>query len=117
MAQTYPPKPVRVIVPFSPGGPADFQVRLMAPKLSEAWGQQLIVDNRGGANGIIAVELGAKADPHGYTLILTPAGFPINPTLYPKVPYDSRRDFAGVPQLTSGPGILFLHPSLPARSV
>ena len=116
-AQTYPVRPIRVIVPFSAGGPADFQVRLIAPKLSEAWGQQIIVDNRGGANGIIAFELGAKADPDGYTLILITAGFTINATLYPKLPYDSRRDFAGVSQLASGPGIVVVHPSLPAHSV
>src|SRR5688572_21436196 len=116
-AQTYPGKPIRVIVPFSPGGPADFQVRLIGPKLSEAWGQQIIVDNRGGANGIIAFELGAKADPDGYTLILITAGFTINASLYPKLPYDSRRDFAAVTQLASGPGIAVVHPSLPARSV
>jgi tripartite-type tricarboxylate transporter receptor subunit TctC len=117
VAQTYPSKPIRVIVPFSPGGPADFQVRLLAPRLSEAWGQQLLVDNRGGANGIIAFELGAKAEPDGYTLILITAGFTINATLYPKLPYDSRRDFAAVTQLASGPGIVVVHPSLPARSV
>ena len=116
-AQTYPVKPVRVIAPFSPGGPADFQLRLIAPRLSEAWGQQFIVDNRAGANGIIAFELGAKADPDGYTLILITAGFTINATLYPKLPYDSRRDFAGVTQLASAPGIVVVHPSLPARSV
>jgi len=116
-AQAFPAKPVRVIVPFSPGGPADFQVRLLAPRLTEAWGQQIIVDNRGGANGIIAFELGAKADPDGHTLILITAGFTINATLYPKLPYDSRRDFAGVTQLASGPGIVVVHPSLPARSV
>jgi tripartite-type tricarboxylate transporter receptor subunit TctC len=116
-AQAFPAKPVRVIVPFSPGGPADFQVRLLAPRLTEAWGQQIIVDNRGGANGIIAFELGAKADPDGHTLILITAGFTINATLYPKLPYDSRRDFAGVTQLASGPGIVVVHPSLPARSI
>jgi tripartite-type tricarboxylate transporter receptor subunit TctC len=116
-AQTYPSRPVRVIVPFSPGGPADFQVRLLAPRLTETWGQQVIVDNRGGANGIIAFELGAKADADGHTLILITAGFTINATLYPKLPYDSRRDFAGVTQLASGPGIVVVHPSLPARSV
>ncbi|HZM43268.1 MAG TPA: tripartite tricarboxylate transporter substrate binding protein [Burkholderiales bacterium] len=116
-AQAFPAKPVRVIVPFSPGGPADFQVRLLAPRLTEAWGQQIIVDNRGGANGIIAFELGAKADPDGHTLILITAGFTINATLYPKLPYDSRRDFEGVTQLASAPGIVVVHPSVPARSV
>lgn len=116
-AQNYPVRPVRVIVPFSAGGPADFQVRLLGPKLSEAWGQQIVIDNRGGANGIIAFELGAKADPDGYTVVLISAGFTINATLYPRLPYDSRRDFAAVTQLTSGPGIVVVHPSLPARSV
>src|SRR5262245_37518922 len=85
-AQTYPAKPVRVIVPFTAGGPADFQVRLLGPKLTEAWGQQLVIDNRGGANGIIAFEIASKADPDGYTVILITAGFTINATLYPKLP-------------------------------
>jgi tripartite-type tricarboxylate transporter receptor subunit TctC len=115
--QTYPSKPIRLIVPFAPGGPGDIQARLIGAKLTEAWGQQVVVENRGGANGIIAFELGAKAEPDGHTLNLMSAGFTINATLYPKLPYDSLRDFAPVTQLSSGPLIVVVHPSLPARSV
>ncbi|MGH6819871.1 MAG: tripartite tricarboxylate transporter substrate-binding protein, partial [Methylocella sp.] len=116
-AQTYPSRPVRVIVPFAPGGPGDIQARLIGAKLTEAWGQQVVVENRGGANGIIAYELGARADPDGHTVSLISAGFTINATLYPKLPYDSVRDFAPATQISSGPAIVVVHPSLPARSV
>ena len=116
-AQAYPVKPIRLIVPFAAGGPGDIQGRLIGAKLTEAWGQQVIVENRGGANGIIAFEIGAKADPDGHTVIMMTAGFTINATLYPKLPYDSVRDFAPVSQISSGPGILVVHPSLPAHSV
>ncbi len=116
-AQTYPHKPIRLIVPFAPGGPADIQARLIGPKLTEAWGRPVIVENRGGANTIIATELTAKADPDGHTVQIIGAGFTINVSLYPKLPYDSLRDFAPVTQLTSGPAIVVVHPSLPARSV
>lgn len=116
-AQSYPTKPIRFIIPFAPGGPGDVQVRLLGPKLTEAWGQTVVVDNRGGANGIIAFELGAKADPDGHTLLLISAGFTVNANLYPKLPYDSVRDFAPVTQISSGPAIVVVHPSLPARSV
>ena len=115
--QGYPAKPLRMVVPFAPGGGTDVIARYLAAGMSESMGRQVVVDNRGGANGIIAFELGAKADPDGHTLILITAGFTINATLYPKLPYDSRRDFAGVTQLASGPGIVVVHPSLPARSV
>ena len=116
-AQAYPSKPIRLIVPFAAGGPGDLQARLIGAKLTEAWGQQVIIENRGGANGIIAFEIGAKADPDGHTMIMLTAGFTINATLYPKLPYDSIRDFAPVSQISSGPGILVVHPSLPAHSV
>jgi tripartite-type tricarboxylate transporter receptor subunit TctC len=116
-AQVFPAKPIRLIVPFAAGGPGDVQARLIGSKLTEAWGQQVIVENRGGANGIIAFEIGAKADPDGHTVIMVTAGFTINATLYPKLPYDSIRDFAPVSQISSGPGILVVHPSLPAHSV
>lgn len=116
-AQAYPSKPIRLIVPFAAGGPGDLQARLIGAKLTEAWSQQVIIENRGGANGIIAFEIGAKADPDGHTMIMLTAGFTINATLYPKLPYDSIRDFAPVSQISSGPGILVVHPSLPAHSV
>jgi len=115
--QPYPSKPIRLIVPFAPGGPADIQARLIGPKLTEAWGQQVVVENRGGANTIIATEITAKADPDGHTVQIISAGFTVNISLYPRLPYDSLRDFAPVTQLTSGPAIVVVHPSLPARSV
>jgi tripartite-type tricarboxylate transporter receptor subunit TctC len=116
-AQTYPSKPVRLIVPFAAGGPGDIQARLIGARLTETWGQQVVVENRGGANGIIAYELGARADPDGHTVSMISAGFTINATLYPKLPYDSVRDFAPATQISSGPAIVVVHPSLPARSV
>ena len=116
-AQAYPSKPVRLIVPFAPGGPADIQARLIGPKLTEAWGQPVVVENRAGGNTIIATELTARADPDGHTVQVVSAGFAINVSLYSRLPYDSLRDFAPVTQLTSGPAIVVVHPSLPARSV
>ena len=116
-AQPYPVKPVRLIVPFAPGGPADIQARLIGPKLSEALGQPIVIENRAGGNTIIATELTAKADPDGHWVQIMSAGFAINVSLYAKLPYDSTRDFAPVTQLTSGPAIAVVHPSLPARSI
>ena len=116
-AQAYPSKPVRLLVPFAPGGPADIQARLIGPKLTEAWGQPVVVENRAGGNTIIATELTARAAPDGYLVQVISGSFAINMTLYPKLPYDSLRDFAPVTQLTAGPQIVVLHPSLPARSV
>lgn len=115
--QTYPTKPIRLIVPFAPGGPADIQARLIGPKLTEAWGQPVVVENRAGGNTIIATELTARSDPDGHVVQVISAGFAINVSLYSKLPYDSVRDFAPVTQLTSGPAIVVVHPSLPARSV
>lgn len=116
-AQQYPAKPIRLIVPFAPGGPADIQARLIGPKLTQAWGQPVIVENRPGGNTIIATELTARADPDGHLVQIISAGFAINVSLYAKLPYDSVRDFTPVTQLTSGPAIVVVHPSLPARSV
>jgi len=104
-------------VPFAPGGPADIQARLIGPKLTEAWGQPVVVENRAGGNTLIATELTARADPDGHAVLVISAGFAINVSLYAKLPYDSLRDFAPVTQLTSGPAIVVVHPSLPARSV
>ena len=116
-AQTYPSKPIRLVVPFAPGGPADIQARLIGPKLTAAWGQPVVIENRAGGNTIIATELTAKAEPDGHWIQIISAGFAINVSLYPRLPYDSMRDFAPVTQLTSGPAIVVIHPSVPARSV
>jgi tripartite-type tricarboxylate transporter receptor subunit TctC len=116
-AQAYPTKPIRLVVPFAPGGPADIQARLIGPKLTEAWGQPVVVENRPGGNTIIATELTARAEPDGHLVQVISAGFAINVSLYAKLPYDSVRDFAPVSQLTSGPAIAVVHPSLPVRSV
>ena len=116
-AQTYPTKPIRVIVPFAPGGPAVIQGRLIGPKLTEAWGQPIVIENRAGGNTLIGTEATARSDPDGHTIEIISASFAINTSLYAKLPYDSVRDFAPITQLTSGPAIVVVHPSLPARSI
>jgi len=116
-AQAYPTRPIRLVVPFAAGGPADIQARLIGPRLAEAWSQPVVVENRPGGNTIIATELTARADPDGHLVQVISAGFAINVSLYAKLPYDSVRDFAPVTQLTSGPAIAVVHPSLPVRSV
>ena len=116
-AQSYPARPVRLIVPFAAGGPVDAVGRLIAPRLSELWGQQVVIDNRAGANSIVGSEQAARAAPDGYTLLLVSAGFAINVSLYPKLPYDALRDFTLIVPLAFGPGILVTHPSLPARNL
>jgi tripartite-type tricarboxylate transporter receptor subunit TctC len=113
----YPVRPVRVVVGFPAGGPSDILARLVAQKLGEATGQQFIVDNRGGASGMIGAELVAKAPPDGYTLLVVPATHAVNPSLYRKLPFDTTRDFAPVSLVAEGPFILVVHPSLPAKSV
>jgi tripartite-type tricarboxylate transporter receptor subunit TctC len=116
-AQAYPVKSVRFIAPFPPGGNTDLLARLVAQKLSEAWGQQVVVENRGGAGGTIGVELAAKAPPDGYTIVMGHVGtFGANPTLYPKLPYDAIRDFAPVTLLAIVPNGMVVHPSFPARN-
>lgn len=118
LAQDYPAKPIRLIVPYPPGGPTDFVGRLIGQKLTEAWGQQVVVENRAGAASAIGTEVAARAAADGYTLLLgTSAGFCINPALGGKLPYDPERDFAPVTLLVINPQILVVHPSLPVRSV
>src|SRR5215210_6808707 len=95
-AQSYPQKPMRLVAPFAPGGGTDILARLVGQKVSEMLGQQLIVDNRGGAGGTIGTDIAAKAPPDGYTLILVSASHAINPGLYQKLPYDSLSDFAPI---------------------
>jgi tripartite-type tricarboxylate transporter receptor subunit TctC len=116
-AQNYPQKPIRIIVPFAPGGPRDVQARLIGPRLSEAWGQTVVIDNRAGADGIIGYDLAARSDPDGHTLVMLSAGFAVQPSLYAKLPFDAVRDFAPIVPLTSGPGILVVHPALPVKTV
>ncbi len=117
-AQTYPIKPVRIIVPFSPGGASDALPRLLGPKLSEIWGQQVIIDNRPGAAGNIGMELGAKAAPDGYTLTSGPIGnMAVNPHLYSKLSFDVFKDFTPITMMGTVENGLVVHPSVPARSV
>ena len=117
-AAEFPTRPIRFIVPVPPGGGADFVARGYAARLSEAFGHQVVVDNRGGAAGIIAMEAVAKAAPDGYTLIQTNIStISINPFIYAKLPYDAMRDFAPVSITTLNPLVLVVHPSVPAKSV
>ncbi len=117
-AQEYPGKPIRVIVPFSAGSAMDVLVRLVAPKLHEAMGQPVIMDNRAGGGGRIGTEAGAKAAPDGYTLLMTALGPLVQtPILYPQTQYDPVKDFAAISQLATGPLSIVVHPSLPVKNV
>lgn len=113
----YPTKPVRLVVPFAPGGSADQLARPLAKKLQEKWGQPVIVDNRGGAGGVIGTDAVAKASPDGYTIGLVVAAHTINPSIYKPLPYDTTRDLAGITQLTSQQMALVAHPSTPFNSL
>ena len=115
--QSYPTKPVRIVVPFPPGAGADITTRLVTPKLGDALGQQFIVDNRAGAAGTIGAEIVARSPPDGYTLLTAPASVAISQTLYPKLNYDIVKDFEPVALMAGVPFILVVHPSLPARTV
>jgi tripartite-type tricarboxylate transporter receptor subunit TctC len=114
----YPNKPIRFVVPYPPGGTTDIVARGIAGKLSEHFGQQVVIDNRGGASTIIGAEAVAKAAPDGYTLLLaTATTLSINPQVYPKLPYDVARDFAPISAATYVPFVIAAHPSLPANSI
>jgi tripartite-type tricarboxylate transporter receptor subunit TctC len=117
LAQEYPTKPIRLIAPFAPGGPTDLFARLMGAKLGERLGQPVLVENRPGAGGSVGAEVAAKAAPDGYTLVLVSSSFAVNATLYPKLPYDTLRDFAPVTLLASAPFLLVAHTSVPASNV
>ena len=116
-AQTYPAKPIRLIVPFAPGGSTDILARMVGQKLTEAWGQQVLVENRPGGGTVIGTDLVAKSAPDGYTLVMTSTSTATLPSLVRKLPYDTLRDLAPVIQLVSTPNALVVHPSLPAKSV
>ena len=115
--QTYPARAVRLVVPSSPGGGSDITARIIAPRLSEYLGQQVMVDNRAGAGTMIGGELAARAAPDGYTLLLGSTPMAINPAMYKKVSYDALRDFVPITQIVSVPNLLIAHPSLPVKSV
>jgi tripartite-type tricarboxylate transporter receptor subunit TctC len=115
-AQAWPTRAVRIIVPFQPGGGTDTQARLLAKKLSESLGQSFVVDNRGGAGGLIGAELAAKAPADGYTLLFTTASLAVNVSLYKKLAFDPVKDLAPVSLFSSAPLILIVHPSVPARN-
>ena len=117
-AQAYPDKPIRVIVPVPAGGTPDVVARTVAPGLSSLLGQQLVIDNRGGAGGLIGVELAARAIPDGYTLLFSsPGALTILPHLKQQVPYDTLRDFAPISLISIGPFLLITHPSVPVKTV
>jgi tripartite-type tricarboxylate transporter receptor subunit TctC len=114
--QAYPQRPVRLIVPFTPGGGTDFIARLIAAKLAQSWGQQFVVENRVGAGSTLGSEIALKSPPDGYTLLLTSGSYTASPTQY-KLRYDPIRDITPIIQPDDGPFILALHPSLPVRTV
>jgi tripartite-type tricarboxylate transporter receptor subunit TctC len=116
-AQAYPTKPVRIIVPIAPGGGQDFVARMIGQRLTIALGQQVIVDNRPGAGGIIGTHLAAKAAPDGYTLVVVAASFTAQPSLYTKLPYDPVKDLAPITQLGGQPYLLVVNPTVPAKAV
>jgi len=116
-AQTYPSRPVRIVIPLSPGGTTDVPGRIIAQKLSETLGQQFYVENRAGAGGTIGSDFVAKANADGYTLLLTATPFVITPHVYKKLPYDALADFTPVIRIASGPYVLVVHPSLGVNSV
>jgi tripartite-type tricarboxylate transporter receptor subunit TctC len=116
-ADAYPSRPVRFVVPLATGGGTDIVSRLFAQKLSETWGQQVVVDNRPGAGGIIGAEIAAKALPDGYTLVMVSSSHTVHPSMHRKLPYDTVNDFAPVSMLVTYPFLLVTHPSVQAKSV
>ncbi len=116
-ASSYPAKPIRVIVPFAPGGGLDITTRLIGKQLADKWGTNVVVDTRPGAATIVGTEIASKAPPDGYTLLMITTTFAINPSLYPKLPYDPLKDFAPVTQLNSQPNILVVNASAPFANV
>jgi len=110
-SQQFPSRPVRLVVPYPPGGANDIIARLLAPRMGEQLGQNVVIDNRGGGNTLIGSEIVAKAAPSGYTILIVAAGHAINPSLYPKLPYDTARDFTPIALIGDGAYVLVAHPS------
>ena len=116
-AQTYPVRPVRLIVPFAPGGPTDTIARVVAPRIGEALQQQVIIDNRAGAGGNIGMGLAAHATGDGHTLVLVSSSFVVNPGLYSKIPYDPHKSFVPISNWAAMPNVFVAHPSVPAKTM
>ena len=116
-AQQYPARTIRLIVHSSPGGSSDILGRLLAQRLTESLGQQVVVENRAGASGIIGVEVAVKSPPDGYTILISQTSLAINPSIFAKMPYNALRDFAPITQIVDGPNVLTVHPSVPVHSV
>src|SRR5258706_10896808 len=117
LAQSYPAKPIRIVVGFTPGGTTDILARELGARLQESWGRSVVVDNRPGAGGNIGADVVAKALPDGYTLLLSTNAFAINPALYSKMPYDTINDFAPITLIGSVTNIFIAHPSVPVRTM
>jgi len=116
-AQNYPAKTVRMVVGYPPGGPTDVLARIVSQKLTQTWGQQVIVDNRPGASGMIGAEFTARAAPDGYTLLMVPVTYAVTPSLFAKMTYDVEKDLSPVAQVAAAPFILVVHPTLPVKTV
>jgi tripartite-type tricarboxylate transporter receptor subunit TctC len=116
-AQNYPTRSVRLIVHSSPGGSSDILGRLIAQRLTESLGQQVVVENRAGASGMIGVDAAVKAPPDGYTILITQTSLAINPGMFARIPYNALRDLAPITQIVDGPNVLTVHPSVPAKNV
>ena len=117
LAQPYPSKPIRVVVPFSPGGPVDVVARLIAPKITDALGQGLIIENVAGGGGNIGVARVARSAPDGYTVLMTSSSFAVNATLTPNPGYDAEKDFIPIAVVASQPNFIFVHPDFPAKTL
>jgi tripartite-type tricarboxylate transporter receptor subunit TctC len=113
----FPSRPIRVVVPSTPGGALDVLVRLLSPKLTGTWNQQIVIDNRAGAAGIVGSEIVAKSAPDGHTLLVVATGYSANPFLYQKLPYETPKDFAPITVMAWAPNVLVIHPSVPAKNI
>ena len=117
LAQDYPTRPVRIVVPFTPGGGTDLLARLLSQRFTEAFGQSVIVENRAGSGGNIGAEFVIRSPADGYTLLMSTASMAVNVSLYPKLPFDVRRDLIPIVQVASAPIVLCVHPSVPVRTI
>jgi tripartite-type tricarboxylate transporter receptor subunit TctC len=116
-AQVYPAREIRVVVPYAPGGGSDVTSRILAKRMSETLGRQLVIDNRAGANGIIGTEMVARAPADGYTLLFVSSPHAVNPSMYRKLPFDTFKDFVPISEIAVAPSILVVHPSMPVKTV